>query len=308
MMSDPLVQLARLEDVLRRIALLGHDMRAPLHHILGYTRLIQRDAHLARTLVDDERLAIVERSGVQLQGVIYEVLSLCRGDAAQVPQSVPAAGVEVPVRVGDSTEMAEPAGHRYRALVVDDDADTRRLLELMCRQWGLGVELAQSGAQALAVCRRAQSGIDVVLVDQHMPGMTGWGFLQALRQEAGSCGVPVILVSGSSDRPAGLPDRLDFDAVLMKPFNQASLSCVLQQVLGLRDATGSTQATLLRPSEEQLAVFRQALALGDVLAMQRWARDLASAETGFTLFAAEVDLACRRIDLQGLEALAGLPG
>jgi hypothetical protein len=82
---------------------------------------------------------------------------------------------------------------------------------------------------------------------------------------------------------------------------------MLQQVLGARDSTGPTQAALLCPPEEQLAVFRQALALGDVLAMQRWARDLASAETGFARFAAEVDSACRRIDLKGLAALAGLP-
>jgi CheY-like chemotaxis protein len=303
-MPDPQAQLARLEDVLRRIALLGHDMRAPLNHILGYTRLMQRDAH---PLVVDERLAIVERSGVTLLGVIDEVLSLCRSDAAPQPQSVPAPAAKVHAMAVDVTRTPEPAGHRYRALVVDDDADTRRLLEVMCRQWGLWVELAQSGAQALAVCKRAQAGFDVVLVDQHMPGMTGWGFLQALRQEGGLRGLPVILVSGSAERPAGLPDSVNFDAVLMKPFNQASLSCMLQQVLGARDSTGPTQAALLCPPEEQLAVFRQALALGDVLAMQRWARDLASAETGFARFAAEVDSACRRIDLKGLAALAGLP-
>ncbi|MDD2881864.1 MAG: response regulator [Rhodoferax sp.] len=303
-MSDPQAQLARLEDVLRRITLLGHDMRAPLNHILGYTRLMQRDAH---PLVEDERLAIVERSGVTLLGVIDEVLSLCRCDAAPQPQSLPAPAAEVPARAVEATRTPEPAGHRYRALVVDDDADTRRLLEVMCSQWGLWVELAQSGAQALVVCKRAQAGFDVVLVDQHMPGMTGWDFLQALRQEVGLRRLPVILVSGSAVRPAGLPDSLDFDAVLMKPFNQASLSCMLQLVLGASDTAGPTQTALLRPPEEKLAVFRQALAWGDVLAVQRWARDLASAETGFTHFAAEVDLACRRVDLKGLAALAGLP-
>jgi CheY-like chemotaxis protein len=219
MKPKPQATIARLEDTLKQISHLGHDLRAPLSNILGYTRLLMRAQQPPRNAIDIERLAIIERSGEQLLGVVDAVLSLSR--AGPLTESAPV------------DTLASVQGRQRTVLVVDDDAATRRLLEVMCRHWGFQVQHADSGANALAACREPQAAVDVVLVDQRMPGMSGWEFVQALRLDARWCGLPVVMISGDPERPADLPSDIDVQAVLMKPFDQASLATALQHVLGL---------------------------------------------------------------------------
>ena len=59
-----------------------------------------------------------------------------------------------------------------RVLVVDDSSDVRFMLGMLLEDVGMEVEAAGSGAEALD--RLADpAGIDVVVLDQRMPGLTG---------------------------------------------------------------------------------------------------------------------------------------
>ena len=59
-----------------------------------------------------------------------------------------------------------------RVLVVDDSADVRFMLRVLLEDAGMHVEVAASGAEALD--RLADpSDLDVVVLDQRMPGLTG---------------------------------------------------------------------------------------------------------------------------------------
>jgi len=59
-----------------------------------------------------------------------------------------------------------------KVLVVDDSADVRFMLQVLLEDAGMEVAAAGSGAEALD--RLADPGdIDVVVLDQRMPGMTG---------------------------------------------------------------------------------------------------------------------------------------
>src|SRR5262249_7863546 len=63
------------------------------------------------------------------------------------------------------------------ALVIDDNATSRRLFEDMLREWRMIPELAGSGPDGLEMmARAARSGqpFDVVLLDASMPGMDGF--------------------------------------------------------------------------------------------------------------------------------------
>jgi two-component system, chemotaxis family, chemotaxis protein CheY len=79
-----------------------------------------------------------------------------------------------------------------KVLVVDDSAQVRFMLTVLLEDAGMDVETAASGAEALD--RLAQpAGLDAVVVDQRMPGLTGIEVAR-LAIEQGPC-PPIVLFS-----------------------------------------------------------------------------------------------------------------
>src|SRR5262249_44164276 len=79
-----------------------------------------------------------------------------------------------------------------RILLIDDDADVSRYLQLALEERGHLVEYherAEHGPDTLA-----GGDFDLVLLDNKMPGMSGIDFLAALQQRG--IRVPVILMTG----------------------------------------------------------------------------------------------------------------
>ncbi len=64
-------------------------------------------------------------------------------------------------------------------LVVDDSRLQRRILASSLKKWGLDVHEAESGIDALRLCKDVQP--DLVLSDWMMPGMNGVEFCRAIR-------------------------------------------------------------------------------------------------------------------------------
>ncbi len=80
---------------------------------------------------------------------------------------------------------------QQRVLVVDDEANTRRVLEIMLQKMGLETRAASNGQEALALAQR--ESFDLVLTDLRMPEMDGLALLDALRTQ--KIEVPVILLT-----------------------------------------------------------------------------------------------------------------
>jgi CheY-like chemotaxis protein len=59
----------------------------------------------------------------------------------------------------------------YRILVVEDEVDTRELLDFTLRWNGYDVDIAEGGREALELL--AHRSYDVILTNLHMPGMSG---------------------------------------------------------------------------------------------------------------------------------------
>ena len=86
---------------------------------------------------------------------------------------------------------------RPRVLVADDDADVRRMLSIALGQDGYEAVEAGDGRAALAA---AEAGaFDVVLLDQHMPGLTGTEVLRRLRERRATLTTPVVLVTAAGE-------------------------------------------------------------------------------------------------------------
>lgn len=85
----------------------------------------------------------------------------------------------------------------FVVLVVDDDPDSRTLLELALSLEGYVVLAAANGAEALDTARRCHP--DVILLDLAMPVMDGFAFRAAQLRDPEIIDIPVICVSGRHD-------------------------------------------------------------------------------------------------------------
>lgn len=120
--------------------------------------------------------------------------------------------------------------NKPKILVVDDEANVRRILEIRLGMVGYDVVTAADGLEALVVYRHQVP--DLVVLDVKMPKLDGFGVCQALRQESG---VPIIMLTAradATDRLTGL--ELGADDYMVKPFSpkelESRIRCILRRV------------------------------------------------------------------------------
>ncbi|MEQ1831838.1 MAG: ATP-binding protein [Candidatus Eisenbacteria bacterium] len=115
-------------------------------------------------------------------------------------------------------------------LLVEDEPTLRELVERMLTTLGYRTITAESGPGALSLPPGVLAGVDLVLTDVIMPGMSGRQMYELLRASRPT--LPVVYMSGYTDQiiaPHGvLEPGTHF---LQKPFTQADLAAVLRTAL-----------------------------------------------------------------------------
>ena len=131
-------------------------------------------------------------------------------------------------------------------LVVDDNPDNRRILQVMLRRAGYDVRAAGSGRQALKIYDQNQ--IDIALIDLSMPEMDGIALLKELRHINNNLQAIVITAYGSVQRAveAMKAGALDFltrpvrNEVLLAQIEKAfAMSALVDENRRLREAVGN---------------------------------------------------------------------
>jgi DNA-binding response OmpR family regulator len=118
-------------------------------------------------------------------------------------------------------------------LVVDDDADIRQLVAELLRLSGYEAATASSGVEALAKLGAGEVP-SLVLLDVQMPELDGWDTLRAIRSEAATASLPVVLCTvKSSAADVGLGWSLGCDGYVMKPFAISDLVAEVEAVLAV---------------------------------------------------------------------------
>ena len=84
-------------------------------------------------------------------------------------------------------------------LVVDDNAVSIRLIEVIAGRLGYDCAHASNAADALAWLERTSS-VEMIITDQQMPGMTGLEFCETVHQQVRFRHLPFILCTGVPDR------------------------------------------------------------------------------------------------------------
>jgi DNA-binding NtrC family response regulator len=124
-----------------------------------------------------------------------------------------------------------PTPKAPRILIVDDDAGQRSLLDSFLRSQGFDTVVVASGEQALAVL--GKGGINMMISDVRMPGMSGLETLRQARQEHAV--LPVLLVTAYADiREAVGAMRDGAVNYLAKPIDLDELLASVQQATGIR--------------------------------------------------------------------------
>ena len=85
-------------------------------------------------------------------------------------------------------------------LVVDDDRDTREVLQRHLERQGYHAVEAANGWEALIALDNHH--IDLILLDVMMPGMDGMTFLRILRNAQRTMPLPVVLVTALAPQDA----------------------------------------------------------------------------------------------------------
>lgn len=147
------------------------------------------------------------------------------GEGCSVVMWLPAVSGE-PEPVADGPELRTGAGQPI--LVVEDQGDVAEAVVEMLDELGYRAMVASTGEAALAVVSAAGE-VALVITDVVMPGLSGPDLADELR--AVRPDLPVLYMSGYTEREPGLGDRLEAKELLRKPFNAAELAARVRAIL-----------------------------------------------------------------------------
>jgi DNA-binding response OmpR family regulator len=123
--------------------------------------------------------------------------------------------------------MESQPKRRPTILVVDDEPAIRHLLKLQLSASGYDVVLAEDAFAARRLLYKAAP--DVMIVDAHMPYVSGVEFVATLVGETSLPWVPVIFITGREELLQGTSSL--GSACLVKPFLAARLIELIERVL-----------------------------------------------------------------------------
>ena len=148
--------------------------------------------------------------------------------------SVPQKLMPAPEKAADTASAGESAdftAEGARVLLVDDNAINREVLKALLEPIRLTIEEAADGQQA--VTRAASRPYDLILMDSHMPVMSGEEAVHIIREMDGvNQATPIIAVT--ADAISGVRERLiagGMNDCITKPIDPAQLNTMLQRYL-----------------------------------------------------------------------------
>ncbi|MGE5468643.1 MAG: heavy metal response regulator transcription factor [Ignavibacteria bacterium] len=139
-----------------------------------------------------------------------------------------------------------------KLLIVEDEAKTGDYLRQGLGEAGFAADLARNGNDGLHLALTGD--YDLVVLDVMLPGLDGWGVLQALR--AAGRELPVLFLTardGVEDRVKGL--ELGADDYLVKPFAFSELLARVRTLL--RRGAKAKETDVLRVADLELDLLRR---------------------------------------------------
>jgi two-component system, OmpR family, alkaline phosphatase synthesis response regulator PhoP len=127
-----------------------------------------------------------------------------------------------------------------RISVVEDDRDIAELIVHYIRKAGWQPSVSTSGPDGLAAAR--QHPPDCMVLDLMLPGMDGLEVCRALRSDASTAAIPIIMLTARAEethRIVGL--ELGADDYLAKPFSPGELIARIRALLRRTNRTAAAE-------------------------------------------------------------------
>ncbi|MBV8077138.1 MAG: response regulator [Planctomycetaceae bacterium] len=167
-------------------------------------------------------------------------------------------------------ERPAPADTANLILIIDDDASVCELMRRNLGDEGYQTRAASSGEEGLRLAKQLHPS--AIILDIVMPGIDGWAVLAALKTDAETIDIPIIMASMLDEKERGY--RLGADDYVTKPFGRDRLTEIIRKHVG-----GRPSARLLVVEDDPEARGR----LRDALRGQGWT--VSEASDGFEALA-----------------------
>jgi signal transduction histidine kinase/DNA-binding response OmpR family regulator len=155
-------------------------------------------------------------------------------------------GVAEPQTLPPRLDPAELRG--LRALVVDDNQTNRLVLSHQLGRWGMVVEEAPSGAEALAAIARAtvrNEPFELLLLDMQMPDMDGLEVARKVRDDGALSALKMVMLTSVALRQVATTAReIGIAACLTKPVRAAQLRDTLGTTVVGSSSSGPVQRSI----------------------------------------------------------------
>jgi PAS domain S-box-containing protein len=148
-----------------------------------------------------------------------------------------------------------PGLRNMKALVVDDNATSRQILQDMLESFSFNVTLAASGWEGLTELENASADqpFELVIMDWKMPGMNGIEAAEKIKRHPGLSKIPAIIMVTAYGREEVMQkaDGIGLDGFLIKPIGASVLFDTIMQAFGHEVSESST---LTRQGRENAAL------------------------------------------------------
>ena len=111
----------------------------------------------------------------------------------------------------------DAAPKRPLVMVVDDDADTRELCDLLLERTGYERALAASGEEAVSLLEQHTPAL--IVLDLNMPGMDGWSVAALIRKHERTARIPILVMTGLGQNVENAARRAGATGFCLKPLD-----------------------------------------------------------------------------------------
>ncbi|HET7480961.1 MAG TPA: response regulator, partial [Rubrobacteraceae bacterium] len=136
-----------------------------------------------------------------------------------------------------------------RALVVDDNATNRQILDKQLSLWGMASDGADGSLEALRLLRAARerdTRYDLAILDMQMPEMDGLSLARRIKEDPGLSSIRLVLLTSIGRRgEGGAARQAGIEAYLTKPVRQQELYEALAAVMSETGHSGEAERRLV---------------------------------------------------------------
>jgi len=151
-------------------------------------------------------------------------------------------------------KIAQSDMSKRKILLVDDSKSARYALRLMLQKHDVEVDMAESAEVALEKVKEELP--DAIFLDHLMPGMNGFEALDALKKDANTAQVPVVMCTSNDDEPYQIQAREKGAlGILPKPATPDKLNAMLGAIeSAIGQAGGAPAAPAPAPAIDEAAI------------------------------------------------------